>query len=976
MTRYRCYVLFTLLLASCAHQGERSGTLADLAKEPLPALPAETAADRERAIAGYREFLRHAEDPMLRAEAMRRLADLSLEAEEERLGLASTPVGGSEQVTTVVVEEQAASQSSAPDPGATAARHIPAAVAEAEPVPQEVPESGETLSSEEAERIIALYEERLRAYPYHPQNDQVLYQLSRAYDNAGRQEDELRVLERLVRQYPNSPDIAEAQFRRGEILFVRKRYSEADGAYRAVLGRGPQSGFYEQALYKRAWSLFKQGLYLEGIDYFLALIDLKSHEGRLQLERLSRVERETIEDTLRAISLSFSYLEGPDSVAEYFRLRGHRKDEDILYRALGEEYLKKDRFSDAAATFQAFVAAYPNSDQGPQFQLRAIDAYRAGGFPSQVLEAQKAFVRLYDLRSPFWQRRRPEDHPTVVAQLESSLHDLARHYHAQAQKSGEEGDFASAADWYQRFLSNFPTSRRAQEVRFLYAELLYEHKRYAEAAEQYLQVAYGEQRNARSAEAAYAAVLSLEELAKRATGDQRLPARRQVLAAASQLAGEYPRHEHAISALAHSAQQTFELGDGAAAAAAARQLLTLDRVDAATRLIALRIIGHSAFDVADYAAAEAAYREGLRLLSPGSDEHRQIGDRLAASIYKQGERQRQNGELAAAAATFLRAAQEVPDSAMAATAQFDAAAVLIELEQWPEAITALQNFRRRFPGHEQQAEVTRRLAAALLAAGRSEEAAAEYLQVAEAAATPELAQAAMWQAGELYRQAGKPEQAYAVFRRYVHRFPQPFGQNLEAQQQLLELSLEMGHFKSARSWRLSIIRADAEAGAQRTDRSRFLAAQAALALAEQPYAEYAQLRLVEPLQENLRKKQAAFRRALRAYERAASYKVAGIATAANYAIAALYADFGKALLESERPRGLKGEALAEYEVLLEEQAMPFEEKAIELHEVNASRTAEGIYDQWVRKSLEALAELMPVRYAKTERGEHFVETIR
>lgn len=973
MTRYSAYPLLIALLAGCAHQAERSGTLADLAKQPPPLLPAQTAADRERAIAGYREFLRHTDDPILKAEAMRRLADLSLEAEEERMGMATISPEGerAERVTTVVPD----TESPSPAPTTQPQRPLPAAVAAAEPVPQEIPDSGEALSNAETARIIALYEERLRAYPYHPQNDQVLYQLSRAYDNAGRQEDELRVLERMVSQYPNSPDIAEAQFRRGEILFVRKRYPEADGAYRAVLGRGPESGFYEQALYKRGWSLFKQSLYLEGIDYFLALIDRKSHQGRLELERLSRTERETIEDTLRAISLSFSYLEGPDTVAEYFRARGNRRDEDILYRALGEEYLKKDRFSDAAATFQAFVAAYPNSDVGPQFQLRAIDAFRAGGFPSQVLEAQKAFVRLYDLRSPFWLRRKPAAHPAVVAQLEASLHDLARHYHAQAQKTQEDADYASAGDWYQRFLTNFPASGQAQEVRFLYAELLYEHKDYAAAAQQYQHVAYDYNRNARAAEAAYATVLALEELAKQAAGEQRLPARRQVLVAASRLAQEYPQHEHALPALTHSAQQAFELGDGAAAAAAAEQLLALDGLDAETRLTGLRIMGHTAFDKDDYQTAEAAYREALRLLPVSGEEHQQIGDRLAASIYKQGEQLRQGGDLAAAAEIFLQAVQTVPTSAMAATAQFDAAAVFIELAQWPQAIEALEGFRRQFPGHAQQPEVTRRLAAAYLAAEQPEAAAAEYLQVAEAAATPDLKQAAVWQAAELYRSAGKSEQAYAAFRQFAHEFPQPFSQNLEAQQQLLELALALGHYKSARTWRLSIIRADAEAGAERTDRSRFLAAQAALALAEQPREEYAQLRLVEPLQESLRQKQAAFQRALKAYQRAAGYKVADVATAANYAIAALYADFGKALLESERPRGLRGAALAEYDVLLEEQAMPFEEKAIELHEINASRTTDGIYDQWVQKSLAALAELMPARYAKMERGESIVESI-
>jgi len=62
--------------------------------------------------------------------------------------------------------------------------------------------------------------------------------------------------------------------------------------------------------------------------------------------------------------------------------------------------------------------------------------------------------------------------------------------------------------------------------------------------------------------------------------------------------------------------------------------------------------------------------------------------------------------------------------------------------------------------------------------------------------------------------------------------------------------------------------------------------------------------------------------------------------------------------------------------LLEEQAFPFEEEAIELHEKNAQRTTDGIYDEWVRKSLTALVELLPGRYAKAEIGETFVEAIR
>jgi len=44
-------------------------------------------------------------------------------------------------------------------------------------------------------------------------------------------------------------------------------------------------------------------------------------------------------------------------------------------------------------------------------------------------------------------------------------------------------------------------------------------------------------------------------------------------------------------------------------------------------------------------------------------------------------------------------------------------------------------------------------------------------------------------------------------------------------------------------------------------------------------------------------------------------------------------------------------------------------------EVNAARTAEGLYDDSVKLSLEALAVLVPGRYAKYELGEQIVAAI-
>lgn len=81
------------------------------------------------------------------------------------------------------------------------------------------------------------------------------------------------------------------------------------------------------------------------------------------------------------------------------------------------------------------------------------------------------------------------------------------------------------------------------------------------------------------------------------------------------------------------------------------------------------------------------------------------------------------------------------------------------------------------------------------------------------------------------------------------------------------------------------------------------------------------------------------------------------------------------MLDSERPRGLSELELEEYQFLLEDQAFPLEEKAIEIHAVNTQRTKDGLYDQWVKASYGSLAKLLPARYNKTERIEVTLETL-
>jgi tetratricopeptide (TPR) repeat protein len=291
----------------------------------------------------------------------------------------------------------------------------------------------------------------------------------------------------------------------------------------------------------------------------------------------------------------------------------------------------------------------------------------------------------------------------------------------------------------------------------------------------------------------------------------------------------------------------------------------------------------------------------------------------------------------------------------------------LNAQQFERAAQVLESFRAAHPQHELAPDATRKLAVAYLESGRSQQAAVELERVATLdGEDAEVRRAALWQAAEIYAGANDRASATRAYTHYVERYPAPLAAAIDARQALADLARDSGDAAGRRRWLEELIAADAAAGAQRTDRSRYLAAHGSLELAR-PHDDLARaVRLTVPLDQALLAKKTATEQALAGYSRAAQYGVAEVTTAAGWAMADLYRDLGRSLLESVRPPGLSPEEREAYDVLLEEQAFPFEEKAIEIHEVNARRAAEGVYDEWVKKSYAALAELAPARYARSE----------
>ena len=982
--------MLALLLVMGCLGGTNRQTLAELRQVEPDLAEAEVGDRLDQAMAGYRAFLEEAPKSNLTPEVMRRLADLALEKEFGVLGKSSEKkLSRPESAATPTDSNIAARTNERPDersPVGESRADFERRAGDTSDIAWdpnagdlEIPE-GERSDSSGPLEAIALYDRILETYPGYAHNDQVLYQMARAFDELGRNDEAIAVTEKLITEYPHSRHIDEVQFRRAEYFFTRKRFIEAEGAYGAIVANGARSDYYTLALYKLGWTLYKQMLLEEALEQYITLLDFKVGTGTDFDHLKDDGEEVRIDDTFGVISLCFSDLGGADVLDDFFRKIGPRSYEDRVYRQLGEFYFEKLRYNDAALVYTSFLDLYPTHAVAPHFSMRIVEIYDAGNFPKLVLEAKKEFAVRYGRKSDYWSHFDVAAATEVMAYLKENLRDLANHYHALFQATEQVEDrpdyFLESSRWYREYLNSFPDDDQRPRIHYRFADLLLENESFGEAAREYEQIAYGYPSHEQSAVAGYAAVFAHREHAERVAQPETKAVMRDVVSSSLRFADTFPEHEHATAILAGAAEDLYGLKDFPAAISTGRRLIeAYPQADSVILKSTWTVIAHASFDSGDFVAAEAAYASVLERTPADDDSRSEVTNNLAASIYKQGEQASESSDDRTAADHFLRIAAIAPESDIRPAAEYDAAAALIRLEDWTSAAEVLEGFRSNHPSHELNREATKQIAFVYREAGDLTRAGVEYERVANEAEDAGLRSEALLIAGELHEEAEDLPRALAVYERYVTQFTDPLERAVATRFKMAELHARMGNDVDQRTELKRIVAIDAATGDARTPIVRTFAARSSLLLSEVHLDRFAEIQLTQPFDASLRKKRAQMQTALGAFEELVDYGVAEVTAAATYLIAEVYSEFSRALMESERPQNLSAAELLDYEDVLEEEAYPFEEKAILVHEKNLELISDGVFNESIEKSLSRLAVMMPGRYAKHELAGDPLESI-
>ena len=931
MMKYLLITSIAITLAACSSQPEKNviSTQEDLTGKKisnirpvgvrLAKMPAPQA-NTQKAITKYQRFLEISPYNDTRVHVMHRLADLKLMDVEDLL--AETPELLKEEQVQAVYKE-----------------------------------------------AIDTYKRVLKLFPNRRDSDMLLYQLAKVYMLKGDTHSALSSLQQLTEQFPKSSLVVEAQYRRGDMLFYLGRFNEAEMAFDYVVSDKKVDRFQTSANYMRGWSQFKQGKYESALTSFVSVIDSRFRDTT-SIVVASKGDRELLDDTVRAMSMVFSADNGHREIVSMFKRLGSRHYEYLLYDALAEYYISKKQYTDAAKTYSAFVKANPQDVLASAFYFNIVKSYKLAGYVDQVLKHKKQYIERFGANSKYWNVFDEDIKEMIRPNLKGFTSELAQYYHSKGQKSKslktKFNSLITAARWYQEYIDTFPFDQRLGEMHFLRAEALYDIGNYEESIAAYVSGGFESANHENSEASAFASLVAYNQVIKRSKGQQKTQWLERKVDTALRFADVYPSNKNTMQVLSRAAEGLFSLNKFALAAQTSSRVLQSKSATTKQKSVTYLIKGHSHFDLSEFESAERAFVSALLLKQVDKKERKNVKEKIAASIYKQAVALVEKGDLDKAVDEFMRVGKDIPDSPIRITAHYDAAAYLMKKKDWSRAEEILLEFREQFPKHKLALDVPSKLIIAYENMSQWKKAAFELQNIWRFGKDRKKQRIALYQAAEYYEKANDIDNAMAMLKRYAHNYAKPFDAQLESINKLESLYLKKGDHEKRQYWLAKLISADKKAGKDRTDRSRFLAAKASFGLADYERQAYASIALTLPLKKSLAKKKVALKKTLNAYQNTAKMEVQEFTTAATFQIAEIYGQLSRDLMASQRPPSMNELELEEYDYLLEDQAFPFEEAAINIHETNIKRSWDGLYDDWISKSIGSLSKLMPARYGKQE----------
>jgi cellulose synthase operon protein C len=363
-------------------------------------------------------------------------------------------------------------------------------------------------------RAIQLYEWFIRDFPRDGKVPQALYFLGYSNFESGSEKKGAEYFRELTQRFPTSVYVDEAHFALGEYYFEKEAWSQALEQYHVLVAK-KSARLFGFSLYKSAWCHYRMGKFEVAVDTLERVIRLGDGgggavEGTKEVDKL-RLRAEAIKDYVAFYSQTGKYKEAePDFV----KTAGNEKKALELLEALAYRYSYSGNVTASTYLFKKLIANDQYAEKAAKYQYQIVQDYlninNLKAFRQELVE----WVEQYGPASA-WAQKNSNNKELVketFALQETTVrnHTLRLHQTAISVKSDYSRQVAS--DAYKMYLTYFKDSAKHSEMRFFYAELLFDMKEYEKAAGQYQWVAENDKKSPYYEKAVINNVLALEKL--------------------------------------------------------------------------------------------------------------------------------------------------------------------------------------------------------------------------------------------------------------------------------------------------------------------------------------------------------------------------------------------------------------------------------------------------------------------------------
>ncbi len=336
-------------------------------------------------------------------------------------------------------------------------------------------------------KAIQLYSWFLKDFPRDEKVPQALFFLGFNNFELGQPKKGAEYYEKLIKKYPHSPFVQEAQFSLAEYYFENEKWVIAYNRY-APLIKNKRSRLHNYSVYKGAWCLYRLGKYDQALKYLESIIrESQNQEGEsLATKRIVNKER-LDKEALRDIIVFFAAAKSAKQAPDYFRRVTGSDNITPYIEKLAYYYTDKGNQDAARESFKWLIDQNPESPKAFEYQYQIVQNYFYAKNTKRFKDELYGWVKNYGANSK-WAQTNGNDKDLIAKSLklrETTLRNYILQQHQTAQNSRAPFSQASAEEGYKIYLQEFPSAPQIADMHFYYGELLYDMKKYDEATNQY-----------------------------------------------------------------------------------------------------------------------------------------------------------------------------------------------------------------------------------------------------------------------------------------------------------------------------------------------------------------------------------------------------------------------------------------------------------------------------------------------------------